>query len=195
MNLGPPAANPASARPHQDGHASGTKHGAPVRLPIEWMVDTGADIATVRNATGARFDLVATGASASPTTGGGGILVYTGLAAEFAAEDRSTGTACAMTSMRPVGVKSGNTGSEVLGMDALSSNAVEIEWSPAARLGTLWIAAAPSSRGPSRSGTSTRSELPGDDRSPTVATPRGITDHGTWVDIGGVRIEKRVWRG
>jgi hypothetical protein len=189
MNLGPPAANRLSERPHQDGHASGTKSGAPVRIAIEWMVDTGADITTVRNATGAKFDLTATGASASPTTGGGGILVYTGLAAEFMAEDRTSGSTYPITSMQPVGVKSGNTGSEILGMDALSSNAVDVEWSPAARLGTLWIA-----RAPTGSSTFTRSDAAADRSSPPGAARRGITDHGTWVDIGGVRLEKRLWR-
>lgn len=194
MNLGPPAANPGSERPHQDGHASGTKSGAPVRIAIEWMVDTGSDITTVLNATGAKFDLTATGASASPTTGGGGILVYTGLAAEFTAEDRTSGTAYPMTSMQPLGVKSGNTGSEILGMDALSSNAVEVEWRPAARLGTLWIVPPSFAKAPTGSGTFARSDAAADGNSPLVAAPRGITDHRTWVDVGGVRVEKRLWR-
>lgn len=194
MNLGPPAANTLSERPHQNGHASGMKSGAPVRIAIEWMVDTGADITTVRNTTGAKFDLLATGASASPTTGGGGILIYTGLAAEFMAEDRASGTASPMTSTQPVGVKSGNTGSEILGMDALSINAVDIEWSPAVRQGTLWIARLP--RVKTDSGFETRAGpgVPPCQKPPPIAAPRGIIDHDTWIDVGGVRIEKRLWR-
>jgi hypothetical protein len=166
-----------------------------VRIAIEWMVDTGADLATVRNATGARFDLTATGGSASPTTGGGGILVYTGITVEFTAEDRRSGAARPMASTQPVGVKSGNTGSEVLGMDALSSNAVDIEWSPSARLGTLWTVSTPAGSAPAAPATATRPEEASSRRAPPGTTPRGITDHGTWVDIGGVRLEKRLWRG
>jgi len=98
-----------------------------------------------------------------------------------------------MTSMQPVGVKSGNTGSEILGMDALSSNVVDVEWCPAARQGTLWIARPPFARASTGSGAFTRSDAAADTSSPPGTAPSGITDHGTWVDIGGVRLEKWLW--
>jgi hypothetical protein len=182
MNLGPPASSPGSRRPYQAGHASGTKAGKPVRVAVEWLVDTGADIGVVRNGVGANFDLVATAASASPTTGGGGILVKRGLRVEFAAED-SAGASHAMASSLPVGVKSTNTGSDILGMDQLASVGVEVTWKPDVRTGALLIPPV---------GPPAPAPAPG----PTTKTapPPGITDHGTWLDIGGVRLEKRLWR-
>jgi hypothetical protein len=189
MNLGPPAAKPSSQRPYQPGNASGTKAGAPVRVAVEWMVDTGAEIGTVTKRIGDSFDLVATAASASPTTGGGGILVKTGMVAEFMAEDNA-GTQQALSSSSAVGVKSNNSGSEILGVDQLAALAVEVEWDPARRRGTLKISTAAKSLPASApmQPTATGSK-------PSLRPPLSIVDHGTWLDVGGVRLEKRQgWR-
>ena len=75
------------------------------------MIDTGADIGVVRKSIGDSFDMLATAASASPTTGGGGILIKIGLNALCTAED-SAG--------------SNNAGSDILGMDQLGSLAVDV---------------------------------------------------------------------
>lgn len=154
-------------------------------MSVEWLIDTGADIGVVRKAVGDQFDLIATGASASPTTGGGGILVRTGLQAEFEAEDRS-GVHHKLRVSEPVAVKSNNSSSDILGMDQLAAVAVEVTWNPAAQTGTLRI----NSAQPSSSTTSP----PAGSVSKRPNPPPVIVDHGTWVDIGGVRIEKRLWK-
>lgn len=136
MNLRSSNANHHSLRPHQTGHVAGRKSGTHVRFEIEWMIDTGADIGVVRKIVGDKFDLVATAASASPTNGGGGILIKQGLQVEFTAED-SVGIPRAMRSALPVGVKSSNAGSDIIGMDQLATLNVEVNWSPNSRVGTL----------------------------------------------------------
>ncbi len=174
MNLGPPISNSGSQRPYQAGHASGIKVGKPIRVAVEWMVDTGADIGVVRKTVGDNFDLVVTAGSASSTTGGGGILIKTG-------EDVA-GASHPMTSILPVGVKSNDAGSDILGMEQLGSLGVEVIWKPDVRAGTLMIRAFTAS-------TTTPAHIPATKSIP----PSGITDHGTWLDVGAVRIEKRHW--
>jgi hypothetical protein len=186
MNLGPPATAPGNRRPHQMGRALGfDASGAPVAAAVEWMFDTGADVGVVRNSVGNRFQLTATGASASPTTGGGGILVKNGLQVEFAAEDPS-GVSVTVVVTGSVGVKSNNAGSDILGMDQLASRGARVTWDPTARAGTVIIPAVSPAASPAP---------PPRPMSTLISPPQRdqvIVDHGTWLDVGGVRVEKRL---
>jgi hypothetical protein len=184
MNLGPPSASPTNQRPHQQGRALGTKAGAPVQLSVEWLVDTGADVGGVHQAVGNSFDLVATAASASPTTGGGGMIVKTGLQVEFTAED-AAGAAHTILASQAVAVKSNNSGSNVIGVDQLAGAGVTVDWDAAAQTGTLEIKTPPPA-GSAATSTSAQRAVP--------APPPAIVDHGTWLSIDGVRVDKRLWR-
>jgi hypothetical protein len=184
MNLAPPASTPHSRRPHQTGRAFGFSRGVPISVPVTWMVDTGSDIGVVRKSVGDSFDLVATGASASPTTGGGGIIVKTGLDAQFAAED-SAGTSYTLRASPAVGVKPNDAGSDVLGMDQLAAFSVEVLWNPSTRIGSLRVRTG----GPPSLGSPPPAKLPS-----RFNVPPAIKDRDTWIDVGGVRVEKRFWR-
>jgi len=107
------------------------RSGGPVAVDVWWLVDTGADLATVRNsvARGLLYRKVR-GASASPTTGGGGILVVYGLDVEFRVVDRSRHRERVVVSSTQVGVKSNDAGSDVLGMRQLADQSATVEWSP-----------------------------------------------------------------
>jgi hypothetical protein len=155
------------------------------------MVDSGADIGVVRSSVGNQLALTATGVSASPTTGGGGIIIKTGLQVGFSAEDPH-GASVTIADTAPVGVKSNNSGSDIIGVDQLAAHAVSLEWDAAARTGKLTVQtpAASSAVGP-------KGLLPFLMRrlSPIASSSeKTIVDHGTWIDVAGVRIEKRLWR-
>jgi hypothetical protein len=184
MNLAPPAGSPASQRPYQVGRALGSKAGKPVQVTVEWLIDTGADIGVVRKAIGDRFDLTPTAASASPTTGGGGIIVKSGLRVEFRAEDHH-GVSHTLLVSRSLGVKSNNNGSDIVGMDQLASAGVTVSWDPGGRTGALQVKPPTTSAAAAPSGSAS---LPRPGPSPA------IVDHGSWLDVGGVRIDKRLWR-
>lgn len=179
MNLGPPASNALEERPHQGGHARGRKRGSPVSTSVEWMVDTGADIGTIQKSIGDQFDLTMTAATATATTGGV-ISIKSGLEVEFQAED-SVGTSHVLRSPKPVAVKPGNTGSNIIGMDQLSALSVEVEWKPAARKGTLRVHVS------ARAGTApVLTQTAGS----SGYLPTGIIDHGSWFEVDGRRLDK-----
>lgn len=131
-----PGAAPGSRRPHAWGEASGPKHGKRVTRTVEWLFDTGADVTVVQKALGACFDLVATGASASPTTGRRAILMKKGLTVTVTVEDGSGARTASSTSV-DVGVKRDNAGSNLVGMDQLAAVGAVLEWNPAKRTGRL----------------------------------------------------------
>lgn len=135
-NLFPPSGNPSDRRPHQKGKARGLKNGLPADADKEWMVDTGAQISVITKSNGDKFDLTAVGGTASGTTGGGGILVKSGLTMEFEIYDIA-GTSKTVTCNLDVGVKPNNKGSEILGMDQIAQVGAIVEWDPATRLGRL----------------------------------------------------------
>jgi hypothetical protein len=118
--------------------ASGVKNGAPAQTIVEYVIDTGADIATLRATAGSNFDIKSAGFSASPTTGGGGIQVVTGITIHFTVEDCS-GSTHQVSSSRYVGVKSTNGGSDLLGMTQIADVGAEVRWDPAAKSGYLRI--------------------------------------------------------
>nr|WP_038582285.1 hypothetical protein [Mycobacterium marinum] len=94
------------------------------------MVDTGADLATVRRKVGRAFQYRRPiGATASPTTGGGGIIVVDGLITEFRVAD-GAGNESIVVSAQLVGVKSNDAGSDVLGMDQVADASATVEWNP-----------------------------------------------------------------
>ena len=140
MSLGPSTGARSSLRPHQQGELKGRRKilGAPYARPVEWLVDTGADISTVRNQIASGFQVSSVGLSASPTTGGGGIQVVTGLTAEFQVEDAG-GTIHTAQAMRYMGIKSNNAGSDLLGMNHIAEVGATVRWEPTAALGALMI--------------------------------------------------------
>jgi hypothetical protein len=91
-NLFSPSGNSSDPRPHQQGKAKGQKNGLPVTEDKEWMVDTGAQISVITKSNGDKFDLTAVGGSASGTTGGGGLLVKSGLTMQFEIFDTTGST-------------------------------------------------------------------------------------------------------
>src|SRR5262245_55964887 len=130
-NLLPPAGNASDARPHQQGRAEGTKRRRAVSVAVEWLIDTGAQISTITAGTAANFDLKQTGGSASATTGGGGIIVKSGLQTHFEVFDRQ-GNPQPKSFQRNVGVKQANTGSDILGVDQIGAAGAQVEWDPSA---------------------------------------------------------------
>jgi hypothetical protein len=135
-NLAPPSGNSSDRRPHQQGEARGFKSGLPVSADKEWMVDTGAQISVITKSNGDKFDLTAVGGSASGTTGGGRILVKSGLEMVFEVFDPA-GVATTVTCSLDVGVKPNNKGSEILGMDQIADVGAIVEWDPGTRTGRL----------------------------------------------------------
>jgi hypothetical protein len=135
-NLGPPSGSASDRRPHQRGKAKGLQNGLPHSEDKEWLVDTGAQISVVTKDNGDKFDLTAVGGSASGTTGGGGILVKSGLEMEFEIFD-TNGVATTVKCNLDVGVKHNNKGSEILGMDQIADVDAVVEWDPKARTGRL----------------------------------------------------------
>jgi hypothetical protein len=135
-NLFAPSRNPSDPRPHQQGMARGMKNGHPAAANKEWMVDTGAQISAITKDNGNKFDLTAVGGSASGTSGGGGILIKSGLSMEFEIFD-THGVATPVACNLDVGVKPNNNGSEILGMDQIAHVDAIVEWDPTTRTGRL----------------------------------------------------------
>jgi hypothetical protein len=136
VSIGSPAGLTGSVCPNQQGKARGAKSGASVVQNVEWLVDTGADISAVWNSIGAVFHVTSIGATASGTTGGGGIQIVTGIIAEFEAEDAS-GNVHPVQGGPHMGIKSGNTGSNILGMDSLDAAGARVSWDPRSGAGLL----------------------------------------------------------
>jgi hypothetical protein len=136
-NLNVSSTNASDPRPFQNGRAEGTMTGVPVRLSIEWLVDTGAMVSAITKQIGDQFDLTPTGASASATTGGAGILMKSGLTMVFTVLD-VTLTNQTVNCILDVGVKSNNNGSEILGMDQIGDVNAQVRWDPVAQDGDLY---------------------------------------------------------
>ena len=135
MNLDPLPGDPTGRRPHQHGSVQGLKNGVPVTAFVRWLVDTGSDIAVVRKSVGDQFDLTAVAASASSTTGGG-ILVKTGASVHFTLEVGHIDQAVSCAQI--IGVKSGETGSNILGMAEVEAVAGQVDWNPGLQSGRLY---------------------------------------------------------
>ena len=136
-NLSTPTGNSSDKRPHQSGLAIGTNTWfLTSSVTIEWMVDTGAEIACVTQGTANNFRLKNTGGSASATTGGGGILVKSGLTTEFEVID-SSGNRKYVQCKLDVAVKPNNAGSEILGMDQIEDAKAVVEWEPKSGKGRI----------------------------------------------------------
>jgi hypothetical protein len=137
-NLSTRVGHPSDKRPHQMGRAIGNARWSmsSSSVSIEWMVDTGAEIACITQATANRFRLKNVGASASATTGGGGILIKSGLTTEFEVIDNFGARKKVQCSL-DVGVKPNNAGSEILGMDQIENVKAVIEWEPRSGKGRI----------------------------------------------------------
>lgn len=137
MSLGPPSIGPGQGRPFQPGKVLGVHGGAQVEREVAWLVDTGAEITTVWASVGAAFNSApAVGFTASPTTGGGGIQVVTGIGVEFSAFDHLA-TAQSVRAWGYVGIKSADTQSNILGMNHLAETETRVEWDASGELGAL----------------------------------------------------------
>jgi hypothetical protein len=116
----------------------------PFEAEVEWLVDTGADVGVVQKQVGDLFDtVVVTALSASPTTGSTGIAMVTGIAAQFDLElpDDLLGSQKVSTpfiTSTPVGIKSDNRGSNLIGEDQLAEASACVFWDPNMRLGRLF---------------------------------------------------------
>jgi hypothetical protein len=129
----------SSRRPHQTGRALGRKSGLPTAIQVDWLIDTGADYVTVQHSVGNSFDTVnAIGVTASPTTGGGGMQVVTGITTEFEVEDGS-GVSHTKQSSKYVAIKSNNAKSNILGMEQLADAGASVRWDPSNKQGALTI--------------------------------------------------------
>jgi hypothetical protein len=123
--------------PHAKGSAEGTHNGAHASVNVDWLVDTGADICSVWADVGAAFDSTScSGLSASSTSGSGGFQVVQGITAVFEVEDRD-GNTRTLRSSGYVAIKSGNTQSNLLGMQQLAAAGAEVRWDPARTTGML----------------------------------------------------------
>lgn len=136
--LGPPSVNTFERRPHQLGKASGKKkNGAALTVSKEWLIDTGAEISAITKDNADQFDLTPVAGSASATTGGGGILIKSGLTMHFEILD-TAGSSKSVSCSLDVGVKPNNSGSEILGMDQLAEVDAAVDWDPGYRTGKLY---------------------------------------------------------
>lgn len=136
MNLRPSRDNPKSRRPTQPGYLLGERAGQIVWQPAEWVVDTGAEITTVRADLGRQCETKAEAWSASPTTGVEEIRVVTGLAVEFEVQRTLWGRRRVKVAGY-FGIKPDNGGSELLGMQQLAKAGSALSWNPRARTGKL----------------------------------------------------------
>lgn len=136
MNLSPQFGRVSGLRPSQDGQLCGpARDGGWKEVPVKWLVDTGAEITTVRNIVGRDLQGESSGLTAGPTTGGGGIQVFSGLAAQFEVEEPAGTSVVEVEGY--VGIKRGDTGSNVLGMHQLAKAGASISWDPSTGVGTL----------------------------------------------------------
>lgn len=139
MNLGPSKSDPASRRPFQAGRALGPQGSAGqiVAEEVEWLIDTGADIAALWDSIGSQFDGAnPIAATASPTTGSAAIQVVEGIETEFEKED-GAGQAAKVRAGGRIAVKSDDRGHNILGAEQLANAGALVAWDPSARLGRL----------------------------------------------------------
>jgi hypothetical protein len=136
-NLTNKRTKPSDQRPHQNGRAEGTKSGSPVVKNIEWMIDTGASVSVVRKSTADGFDLTPLAATASGTTGGGGILMKKGLTTCFEVIGFS-GVPKQVTCTLDIGVKPNDSGSEIIGMDQIANTGAKVTWDPVSKTGQIF---------------------------------------------------------
>jgi hypothetical protein len=107
-----------------------------VEVEKEWLIDTGAAVSVITKDNAEQFDLTATGATTSGTTGGGGIIMKSGLTMVFTVLGRD-GTNREVTCSLDVGVKHNNAGSEIIGMDQVNEVGAEVIWNPGTRDGDV----------------------------------------------------------
>lgn len=125
--------------PWHSGEASGTTPaGAPLSLPIEWLVDTGAEICALQHKLGAQFSYSTLALKATGTTGGPAISVVRGIDVRFTVEDATGNSRLVQTSGR-VAVKSNDAGSNLLGMEQIKSVSAEVRWDPTSGTGSLRV--------------------------------------------------------
>lgn len=136
MPLSAASGAPTNRRPHQLGRVYGTRtNGTTASARVEWLIDSGSDVAVVQQQVGALFATKATGATASPTSGGPGILMVTGLDVEVEVE--SNQHSYRRRVQTDVGIKSSNHGSNIIGVAELNAARATLVWSAGQRAGAL----------------------------------------------------------
>lgn len=122
------------ATPFQLGAAIGDDRGGagPLRVLVDWLVDTGAEVPVVQARVGDRFNYRLTGATASPTTGSVGIAMVAGIDVEIA-----VGSGPPVAVAGDVGVKSDNRGNNLVGMSTLKTVGAAVCWNPSLSEGEL----------------------------------------------------------
>jgi len=142
-NLGPNSKNSADQRPFQFGKAKGKKKSlfslgsSTIEVKKEWMFDTGATVSAITKGNADQFKLTPVGGTASGTTGGGGIIMKSGLTMIFSVIDPS-GSSREVECSLDVGVKPNNAGSDIIGMDQLSYVSAKVTWDPTAKTGRVF---------------------------------------------------------
>src|ERR1043165_358053 len=136
-NLHACSSNARDRRPFQNGQIEGTKNSHSRTALKEWLIDTGATISVITKSNAEQFDLTVLGGSASSTTGGGGILLNSGLTRVFTLL-KHTGADEQVRCSLPIGVKSNDHGSEILGMDQLAHVKAKVRWDPSRQDGDLF---------------------------------------------------------
>ena len=137
MNGGLDSGGHHDRRPRQAGALAGVNgHGARVLATVEWLIDTGAEISAVQARYGRPFVTRTTALTASATTGGTAIRVVDGLEVEVAVG--GSGGRSSRRVARPVGIKSDDAGSNLVGMDAVAAVRATVIWGPLHQTGVLW---------------------------------------------------------
>ena len=136
-NLGKLSTTSSDQRPFQTGRVEGSKSGASLSRNKDWLIDTGAQVSAITKDNADDFDLTPTGATASATSGGTGLIMKSGLTMVFTVED-SHGIDNEVTCSLDVGVKPDNLGSEILGMDQVARVKAKLDWDPIAQDGRLY---------------------------------------------------------
>ncbi len=136
-NLHARSADPNDPRPFQEGYVEGVRNHLPVKLAIEWLVDTGANVSALTQRKASQFDLTLSGGSVAATTGGGGMVMMSGVTMFFTVLEPNGSSQQVQCSL-PIAVKPNDSGSDILGMDQLAFVNAKVRWDPTAQDGDIY---------------------------------------------------------
>jgi hypothetical protein len=114
----------------------------PARLPVEWLIDTGADISGVNGTVGGTFATTGVkGATANPLWGAVGFTVVKGIQVELDVVDTSlkVQTVATKAPTRYTAVRNQARGINVVGMNHLAELKATVEWNPDNQSGDLVV--------------------------------------------------------
>jgi aspartyl protease len=122
------------ARPFQTGFVNGVKNGQPVRLPVTWLVDTGAQATVLSQATANQLELHQRAGHASSVSGTP-LLLKAGAQPEFTVQDQAGNTRAAGSKMVVVI----GAAQDILGIDQIGAAGATITWDPSHGTGNLTV--------------------------------------------------------